>query len=104
VTDALVEQNLIQRLRSAYTIDSMSVANANGLGRVSEGEVRAIKAPTLLVWGVNDPLSSPAIADKFKAAIKNSRKVMFDNSGQYPFLEHAAKFNQVVLEFLKSEQ
>jgi pimeloyl-ACP methyl ester carboxylesterase len=104
VTDALVEQNLIQRLRSAYTIDSMSVANANGLGRVSEGEVRAIKAPTLLVWGVNDPLSSPAIADKFKAAIKNSRKVMFDNSGHYPFLEHAAKFNQVVLEFLKSEQ
>jgi len=29
---------------------------------------------------------------------------MFDKAGHYPFLEHAAKFHQVVLEFLKSEQ
>jgi pimeloyl-ACP methyl ester carboxylesterase len=104
VTDALVEHNLILRLRSAYTADSMTVANANGLGVVTEEEVRAIKTPTLVVWGVNDPLSSPANADKFNAAIKGSRKVMFDKAGHYPFLEHAAKFNQVVLEFLKSEQ
>jgi pimeloyl-ACP methyl ester carboxylesterase len=82
----------------------MTVANANGLGTVTEEEVRAIKTPTLVVWGVNDPLSSPANADKFNAAIKGSRKVMFDQAGHYPFLEHAAKFNQVVLEFLKSEQ
>ena len=103
VTDKLVEQNLILRLRSAYTIESMQTASERGLGGVTEDEVRGIKAPTLLVWGVNDPLSAVANADKLNGAIKNSRKVLFEKAGHYPFLEHADKFNQVVLEFLKSQ-
>jgi 2-hydroxy-6-oxonona-2,4-dienedioate hydrolase len=103
VTDKLVEQNLILRLRSAYTIESMQTANERGLGGVTEAEVRGIKAPTLLVWGMNDPLSSVANADKLNGAIKNSRKILFDKAGHYPFLEHADKFNQAVLEFLKSQ-
>jgi 2-hydroxy-6-oxonona-2,4-dienedioate hydrolase len=103
VTDKLVEHNLILRLRSAYTIESMQTANERGLGGVTEDQVRAIKAPTLLVWGMNDPLSSVANADKLNGAIKNSRKVLFDKAGHYPFLEHADKFNQTVLEFLKSQ-
>jgi pimeloyl-ACP methyl ester carboxylesterase len=37
------------------------------------------------------------------AAIKNSRKVLIDRAGHYPFLEQAEKFNQIVLEFLKSQ-
>ena len=101
VTDKLVEQNLLQRLRSAYTIESMQTAADRGLGGVSEDQVRAIKAPTLLVWGANDKLSPPANADKLNAVIKNSRKVLIDKAGHYPFLEHAEKFNQIVREFLK---
>jgi pimeloyl-ACP methyl ester carboxylesterase len=103
VTDKLVEQNLILRLRSAYTVESMQTASDRGLGGVSEDEVRAIKAPTLLIWGMNDPLSAVANADKLNAAIKNSRKILFEKAGHYPFLEHADKFNQAVLEFLKSQ-
>jgi len=101
VTDKLVEQNLMQRLRSAYTIESMQNAADRGLGGVSEDEVRGIKAPTLLVWGANDKLSPPANADKLNAVIKGSRKVLIDKAGHYPFLEHPDKFNQVVREFLK---
>jgi pimeloyl-ACP methyl ester carboxylesterase len=102
VTDELVEHNLILRLRSGYTAESMQSAAERGLGGVTEAEVRAIKAPTLLVWGANDPLSSLATADKLNAAIKGSRKAIFDKAGHYPFLEHAEKFNSLVLEFLKS--
>ena len=53
----MVEDNLILRLRSAYTIESMQTVTGRGLGGVTEEEVRAITAPTLLVWGKNDPLS-----------------------------------------------
>ena len=102
VTDELVEHNLILRLRSGYTAESMQSAAERGLGGVTKAEVRAIKAPTLLVWGANDPLSSLATADKLNGAIKGSRKVIFDKAGHYPFLEHAEKFNSLVLEFLKS--
>jgi pimeloyl-ACP methyl ester carboxylesterase len=102
VTDKVVEHNLILRLRSAYTIESMQTANARGLGGLTEEEARTIKAPTLLVWGMNDPLSPLANADKLQAAIKNSRKVLIDKAGHFPFLEHPEKFNQIVLEFLQS--
>jgi pimeloyl-ACP methyl ester carboxylesterase len=86
VTDELVEQNLILRLKSAYTIESMQTANARGLGAVTEEEVRGINVPTLLVWGTNDRLSPVANADKLNAAIRNSRKVLIDRAGHYPFL------------------
>jgi pimeloyl-ACP methyl ester carboxylesterase len=102
ITDKMVEENLILRLRSAYTIESMQIANARGLGGVTEEEVRAITAPTLLVWGKNDPLSPVANADKLQATIKNSRKVLIDRAGHYPFLEHADEFNRIVVEFLSS--
>jgi pimeloyl-ACP methyl ester carboxylesterase len=102
ITDRMVEENLILRLRSAYTIESMQIANGRGLGGVTEEEVRAIAALTLLVWGKNDPLSPVANADKLQAAIKNSRKVLIDKAGHYPFLEHADEFNRIVVEFLSS--
>jgi pimeloyl-ACP methyl ester carboxylesterase len=102
VTDELVEHNLILRLRSGYTAESAQWAAERGLGGVTEAEVRGIAAPTLLVWGANDPLSSLATAEKLNAAIKGSRKVVFDKAGHYPFLEHADKFNSLVLEFLKT--
>jgi pimeloyl-ACP methyl ester carboxylesterase len=102
VTDELVEHNLVLRLRSGYTAESMQTAADRGLGGVTEAQVSAIAAPTLLVWGANDPLSALATADKLNAAIKGSRKVVFDQAGHYPFLEHAEKFNSLVLEFLKS--
>jgi pimeloyl-ACP methyl ester carboxylesterase len=103
ITDELVERNLIQRLRSAHTIESMQVAGDRGLGGLTEEEVHGIKAPTILVWGANDKISPPANADKLNAAIKDSRKVLIDRAGHYPFLEHPDKFNQVVMEFLKSQ-
>jgi 2-hydroxy-6-oxonona-2,4-dienedioate hydrolase len=103
VTDSLVQQNLILRLRSAFTIESMQTANARGLGRLAEEDLRRISIPTLLVWGMNDPLSSVQLADKLHAAIKGWRKVLIDKAGHFPFLEHPEQFNQAVLEFLKDE-
>jgi pimeloyl-ACP methyl ester carboxylesterase len=103
VTDELVEHNLMLRLTSGFTAESMQTASERGLGGVTEAEVRAVKTPTLLVWGMNDPLSSVANAEKLNNAIKNSRKVLFDKAGHYPFIEHAERFNQVVLEFLKTQ-
>jgi pimeloyl-ACP methyl ester carboxylesterase len=101
VTDELVEYNLILRLKSAYTVESMQTANERGLSGLPEAQVRAIKTPTLLVWGANDKLSPPVNADKLNAVIQGSRKVLIDEAGHYPFIEHPDQFNAAVREFLK---
>ena len=103
INDELVEQNLILRLRSAYTAESVQTANARGLGVLNEADVRGIKVPTLLVWGANDKLSPPANADKLNDAIAGSRKVLIDKAGHYPFIEHPDQFNAAVREFLKPQ-
>jgi pimeloyl-ACP methyl ester carboxylesterase len=102
ITDELVEENLILRLRSAYTIESMHTADARGLGGVTEQELRRVDAPTLLIWGANDPLAPVTNAERLNGVIKNSRKVLIDKAGHYPFLEHPDEFNRIVLEFLQA--
>jgi pimeloyl-ACP methyl ester carboxylesterase len=102
VTDAMVEQNLIGRLRSAYTTESITTAAARGLSGVTEAEAARVTAPTLLVWGMNDPLAPVAAGNKWHAGIKGSRIVFIDKAGHFPFLEHPDEFNKIVLEFLKS--
>src|SRR5262245_29921191 len=103
ISDKLVEDNLILRLRSAYTAESVQMANARGLGGVTEEQVRAIKTPTLLVWGGHHKLPPPGNADKLNAAIAGSRKVLIDKAGHYPFIEPPEQFNQVGREFLKPQ-
>ena len=100
VTDELVESNLILRLRSAYTVESASRAGERGLGVTTEEEVRALRVPTLLLWGKEDVLSGPANADRLNAAISGSRKMFIEKAGHYPFIEQPAQFNKAVLEFL----
>lgn len=104
VTDKAVEANLVGRLRSAYTITSMGQSGEKGLGQISEAEVKAIKVPTLLVWGANDTQSTLASQDRLHAAIVGSRKVIIDKAGHYPFIEHPDQFNRAVSDFLKVRQ
>lgn len=104
VTDEAVEANLVGRLRSAYTISSMGQSGEKGLGQITEAEVKAIKVPTLLVWGANDSQSTLASQDRLHAAIVGSRKVIIDKAGHYPFIEHPDQFNRAVSDFLKMRQ
>src|SRR5260221_615325 len=51
VTDAMVDEQLAMRLRSAFAISKMQEAGEKGLGVLTEDDVRGVKAPTLIVWG-----------------------------------------------------
>jgi pimeloyl-ACP methyl ester carboxylesterase len=103
VTDKVVEDNLILRLRSAFAISKIQESNAKGLGSLSQEEVRGVKAPTLIIWGKFDELDDPALADLLAETIPGSRKVLIDDSGHMPQLEKPAEFNRIVTEFLKHQ-
>ena len=100
VTDAMVDEQLTLRLRAAFTITKMQEAGERG--SLSEQEVHAVKAPTLVLWGKYDELANPAGADRLERTIPGSRKIVIDNAGHMPQLERAAEFNRLVREFLLS--
>ncbi len=100
VTDRMVDDQLAMRLRSAFTITKMQEAGENGLGSLTEAEVRAVEAPTLVVWGKYDELANPAGADRLERTIPGSKKVIIDDCGHMPQIEKAGEFNRIVREFL----
>jgi pimeloyl-ACP methyl ester carboxylesterase len=101
LTERVIEEGLIMRLRSAYTIGRMQEAAENGLGSVTEEQARSIQAPTLIVWGKYDRIVDPSVADRLHATIPGSRKVIIDDAGHLPQIEQFAEFNQIVRDFLK---
>jgi pimeloyl-ACP methyl ester carboxylesterase len=100
VTDKMVDDQFAMRLRSAFTITKIQEAGEKGLGSLTEAEVHAVKAPTLIVWGKYDELANPAGADRLEQAISGSRKVIIDNCGHMPQLEKTEEFDRLVRDFL----
>lgn len=59
-----------------------------------------IAAPTLLIWGKQDTITPPFVADQFDELIKDSRVVFFDKCGHAPMMEHPEDFNKELEKFL----
>jgi len=99
VTDRMVDDQLIMRLRSAFAIEKMQ--ESGDRGSLTEDQVRGVRTPTLIVWGKYDELANPAGADRLERTIPGAKKVIIDNCGHMPQLERTAEFNQIVREFLR---
>lgn len=65
-------------------------------------EIPNIKAPTLLVWGLNDTITPPIVAHEFNRLIPNSKLRFIDKCCHAPMMEHPEKFNELVEEFLST--
>jgi len=66
------------------------------------GGLGAITQPVLIVHGAHSHLYGSATADYLAAAIPNSRRVQFDQSGHTPHMEQPDLFNQVIQDFAAS--
>jgi pimeloyl-ACP methyl ester carboxylesterase len=65
------------------------------------GEIRKIKAPTLVVVGAKDDVATPAIAQGIQAQIAGARLVTFD-TGHFMMAEDPDRFRTVLRTFLQS--
>jgi 4,5:9,10-diseco-3-hydroxy-5,9,17-trioxoandrosta-1(10),2-diene-4-oate hydrolase len=61
-----------------------------------------IEAPTLIIWGAQDPIIPVAHAHIAHQMIRTSQLHIFDRCGHLPQIEKPEEFNQVVLNFLES--
>ncbi|EMR03752.1 alpha/beta fold hydrolase [Cesiribacter andamanensis] len=64
------------------------------------GELPNIKAPTLLIWGLNDTITPPMVAHEFNRLIPNSTLRFIDKCCHAPMMEHPEKFNQILSDYL----
>ncbi len=61
---------------------------------------RAIKVPTLIVWGDKDNLTPPWQAERLKNLIPGSRLEYLENVGHFPHIEDPVGFRKVLMNYL----
>lgn len=85
------------RLKAIKIIALAKSAIRNNLGE----ELNQIKQPTLLVWGKNDTITPPFVAQEFNKLIPNSELHFVDKCGHAPMMEVPDEFNAILHKFIK---
>jgi pimeloyl-ACP methyl ester carboxylesterase len=62
--------------------------------------VRDASIPCLLIYGANDPLLRPPLAETATSMGANVHQVVLDESGHFPMLDAADTFNRLLIDFL----
>ncbi len=63
-------------------------------------ELQDVTAPTCLIWGKNDTITPPMVAEEFHKLLPNSELHWIDKCGHAPMMEVPGAFNAVLTEFL----
>lgn len=58
--------------------------------------------PTCIIWGKNDTVTPPDVADEFDRLLPDSALYWIDKCGHAPMMEHPKTFNQHLHHWLKS--
>ena len=87
------------RIKVIKIIALAKSAIRNNLG----DELNQIKIPTLLIWGKNDTVTPPFVAEEFNKLILNSELHFIDKCGHAPMMEQPAAFNEILKKFLAAQ-
>jgi len=63
-------------------------------------ELNEIKIPTCLIWGMNDTITPPMVAEEFHKLLPNSELHWIDKCGHAPMMEVPIEFNNILTTFL----
>jgi pimeloyl-ACP methyl ester carboxylesterase len=85
------------RLKAIKIIALAKSAIRNNLSE----ELRDIKVPTCLIWGKNDTITPPMVAEEFKQLLPNSELHWIDKCGHAPMMEVPGEFSKILSTFLE---
>jgi pimeloyl-ACP methyl ester carboxylesterase len=86
------------RIKVIKIIALAKSAIRNNLGE----ELGQIQVPTLLIWGKNDKVTPPFVAEDFHKLIPNSELAFIDQCGHAPMMEVPKEFNVILEKFLQA--
>ena len=99
VTDELVGEMYALMNDRPRAVRLIKMARSSKESTVT-GRLSSIERPTLLVWGRNDEITPPDVAEQFATRLPDARLHFIDRCGHAPMLERPEPFNTLVLGFL----
>lgn len=67
-------------------------------------ELKDIKVPVCLIWGKNDTITPPMVAEEFHSLLSNSELHWIDKCGHAPMMEVPGEFNIILDKFLSEHK
>lgn len=64
-------------------------------------DLGALTKPALIIWGRQDAVTPPDVADKFNELLPDSELHWIDHCGHAPMMEHPDTFNEITLKWMK---
>lgn len=98
-TDELVDE-VFDILNDRKKLISIIAIAKSAIRHNMADDLHAIKTPTCLIWGKNDTITPPEVADDFHRLIVNSDLFWIDKCGHAPMMEHPAEFNTILEKWL----
>ena len=84
------------RLKAIKIIALAKSAIRHNLG----DELKDIQVPACLIWGRNDTITPPMVAEEFHSLLPNSELHWIDHCGDAPMMEVPDEFNRILGDFL----
>lgn len=100
VTDELVDEVFAVINDRAKLLRILALAKSAIRHNMAE-DLPAFQMKTCLIWGRNDNITPPEVAEEFHKLIKNSELFWIDKCGHAPMMEHPQEFNRLLDEWMK---
>lgn len=63
-----------------------------------------MQTPTCIIWGKNDNVTPPEVADEFNSLLPDSELFWIDKCGHAAMMEHPETFNEILYAWLKKRE
>ncbi len=97
LVDSIFE-TINDRMKAIRVIVTAKSAIRHNLG----DRLHSLKKPVLLIWGANDSVTPPFVAEKFHDLLPNSTLHFIEKCGHAPMMERPAQFNELLEQFLNN--
>jgi pimeloyl-ACP methyl ester carboxylesterase len=84
---------------NARCVRIMKAAKATQRNYVTE-LLPGLKSKVLLIWGIEDTITPPVVAEEFKRLIPDVELVYIENCGHAPMMERPEEFNAILARFI----
>jgi 3-oxoadipate enol-lactonase len=116
IADGMVERWLSEEFRGRNTVrsklvfDTIVATDIEGWAGCAAaiqdfdftGTLPKLRRPALVIFGAEDPATPPADNRRIAELVPSARFVAIENANHLPNIERAGQFNQILIDFLKS--
>ena len=96
IISGFIERMHLPNAKLAFMSTILGLKNSDPLNE----KLQKISAPTLVIWGSDDPVIPITYADSFVSSVENCRFFRMDGCGHTPYVQDPKTFSSTVMDFL----